>query len=115
MHSLREETTRPVSLKDWRTSAFYLLRDGETQTFAGSWGRDREKESEREGSKVKTTGQIISVFQRGKGFPFASWKDRNRKHLERRSCSERGKVRSERGNNGVGGNRFKAAVSAEND
>lgn len=36
---------------------------------------------------MKTTGQIISVFQRGKGFPFASWKDRNRKHLERRSCS----------------------------
>jgi len=27
----------------------------------------------------------------------------------------RGKVRSERGNNGVGGNRFKTAVSAEND
>lgn len=69
------------------------------------------------GSKVKTTGQIISVFQRGKGFPFASWKDRNRKHLERWGPhgGGRGKVRSERGNNGIGGNRFKAAVSAEND
>jgi len=64
-----------------------------------------------EGSKVKTTGQIISVFQRRKGFPFASRRDRNRKHLEPR----RGKVRSERGNNSVGGNRFKEAVSAEND
>lgn len=49
--------------------------------------RWREKEDGREGSKVKTTGQIISVFQRGKGFPFASWKDRNRKHLERRGRS----------------------------
>lgn len=36
MHSLREETTRPVSLKDWRTSAFYPLHGGETQTFAGN-------------------------------------------------------------------------------
>ena len=36
---------------------------------------------------MKTTGQIISVFQHEKGFPFASWKDRNRKHLERRDRS----------------------------
>lgn len=73
-----------------------------------------EKEDGKGRSKVKTTGQIISVFQRGKGFPFASWKDRNRKHLEPHGGGH-GKVRSERGNNGIGGKRFTAAVSAEND
>lgn len=88
-----------------------------------------------EESKVKTTGQIISVFQRGKGFPVCSAdcgreregagererervgkRDRNRKHLERRwrggdveKCEANVEI------TGVGGNRFKAAVSAEND
>lgn len=44
-----------------------------------------ERGRRRRGSKVKTTGQIISVFQRRKGFPFATRRDRNRKHLERRN------------------------------
>jgi len=55
---------------------------------------------------VKTTGQIISVFQRRQGFPFASAERPEQEASGAASGPRRVRTRksARRGNNGVGGN-----------